>query len=454
MIETITTGIVTAIATVGFAVMGLLGIAPSEPEIVQVPVQVPVVDESFGSFAPIAGGTYRLKSSIGTTDTTITLSSFDEPITGNNITMSTIGSDIAYATIDPQSSTRKEFISFTGVTQNSDGSATLTGVSRGLAFQTPFTASTTLRKSHPGQSILILSDSPQLFNEYARRRANETITGQWTFDIFPITGSSSYAGATTTGWVELATGEEAASSTLRGDITTSRLAIGTDISTSSAPASGNVVVVTQDDGNIDTGFLPDLLGSSTLSVFTTSQAWTKPSDFKYIIVEVVGGGGGGGGGNTSSQVGGSGGGGGYSKALLSKDDLSATSSVYVTIGGGGSGGTGGGATGGTTKFSTLLQATGGAGGEGYAGGGDGGAGGVGSGGHLNINGQGGAAGANGTSQIGSGPGGNSYFGGGARGVHLENGADATAYGGGGSGAHDFTVGGDGYGGVAVITVFY
>lgn len=136
-------------------------------------------EESFGAFSPAAGNTYRLKSSIGTTNTTINLSSFKEPISDLVITMDSLASDIGYGTLDPQSTTRKEFISFTGITQNADGSAQLTGVTRGLGFTSPFTASSTLRKSHPGQSIFILSDSPQFFNEYARRRSDETITGSW-----------------------------------------------------------------------------------------------------------------------------------------------------------------------------------------------------------------------------------------------------------------------------------
>jgi hypothetical protein len=167
------------------------------PQETPVVVQQDQAEEDLGSFSPAAGGTYRLKTSIGTTDTTITLSSFKEPVTGNLITMTSLASDIGYATVDPQSATRKEFISFTGITQNNDGTAVLTGVSRGLSFQSPFTASSTLRKAHPGQSILILSDSPQLFSEYARRRYAETITEQWVFPT-PLASTS----AATKGYVD------------------------------------------------------------------------------------------------------------------------------------------------------------------------------------------------------------------------------------------------------------
>lgn len=97
--------------------------------------------------------------------------------------MTSLNSDIGYGTLNPQSATRKEFISFTGITQNADGTAQLTGVTRGLSFLSPYTASTTLRQSHAGQTIFILSDSPQLFDEYTKRRTNEWITGQWGFGV-------------------------------------------------------------------------------------------------------------------------------------------------------------------------------------------------------------------------------------------------------------------------------
>lgn len=138
-----------------------------------------VIAKPLGAFSQVGGLTYRLKSTIGSTNTSISLSSFknrsDIPFT-----MSIINSSIGYGTISPQSS-NSEFISFTGITQNSDGSATLTGVSRGLSDFYPYAASTTLASPHAGQSIFILSDSPAFFTEYAIKRNVESITGVWTY---------------------------------------------------------------------------------------------------------------------------------------------------------------------------------------------------------------------------------------------------------------------------------
>ncbi len=126
----------------------------------------PTLEPSLGVYSPTGGGTYRLQSSVTGTQTTLTLTSFKEPISNIPYTMSYLNSDIEYATIEPQTTSNKEFISFSGITQNADGTATLTGLTRGLSFSYPFTASTTFQQSHAGQTILILSNPPQLYNKF------------------------------------------------------------------------------------------------------------------------------------------------------------------------------------------------------------------------------------------------------------------------------------------------
>lgn len=128
--------------------------------------------------AVTGGSTYRLQSSISSTQTTITLSSFKEPVSGTPYTMSYLNSSIEYATLDPQTQ-NSEFISFTGITQNADGTATLTGVTRGLSRSSPYTESTTFKTTHAGQSILILSNPPQLYNSLSFKGNDEVITGDW-----------------------------------------------------------------------------------------------------------------------------------------------------------------------------------------------------------------------------------------------------------------------------------
>lgn len=442
------------------------------------------VQIAYGEFNTTGGSTYRLAASIGTTDTTVRLSSFLEPVSGIPYTMSYLNTDIVYGTIDPDTS-RSEFISFTGITQNSNGTASLTGVTRGLA-RSPgasdcTTASSTLRQSHAGQAAFIISDSPCFFSEYAVKQNNEVITGQWTFDIFPITPDSPAASETVAGIVELATGAQQAAGTTIGE-TGFRLVPSTANSTSTynAATAANVIPVTDGTGKIDNGFIATStlyatsgltigglsnIASTTIYATTTTGTWTKPDNLRYVIVEVVGGGGGGSGRTTAGEAGGGGGGGGYSRELILASSLGST--VTVTVGaagtaGSGSGGAGG--AGGTSSFGTFVQATGGAGGTGTNGVGGGGNGGSGSLGDVNLTGGMGASGfVPAASQTIGGAGGASQLGRGAPTNYSSAGQAGTGgevYGGGGSGAasgssnNDFA-GGAGAQGIVIITsVFF
>lgn len=137
-----------------------------------------------GGFNPTGGGTYYLQASISSSQNTITLTSFTEPVSNIPYTMSYLNSDIMYGTIAPQTD-NSEFVSFTGISQNSNGTATLTGVVRGLGRSYPYNASTTLANPYPGQTRFILSSPPEFFNEYALKRSDQWITGVWGFGSLP-----------------------------------------------------------------------------------------------------------------------------------------------------------------------------------------------------------------------------------------------------------------------------
>lgn len=106
------------------------------------------------------GQTYTIKNTITATSTSITLRSFTEPVTGENITMALMNSTVAYGTIAPKTGS-SEFISFTGITQNSDGTATLTGVTRGLKRGYDYSSDASFKLPHNAGTKFILSDSPQ-----------------------------------------------------------------------------------------------------------------------------------------------------------------------------------------------------------------------------------------------------------------------------------------------------
>lgn len=126
--------------------------------------------------------TFTLGTSISSTATTITLSSFTEPVTNVPYTMTLLNTSIVFATVAPKT-TSSEFISFTGITQNADGTATLTGVTRGLAKKYPFAEDSAYKLPHAGQSLFIISDAPQVFNESPYKLNDETIAGNWTYSV-------------------------------------------------------------------------------------------------------------------------------------------------------------------------------------------------------------------------------------------------------------------------------
>lgn len=110
--------------------------------------------------------------------TSIILKSFAQ-IDGALITMSDLGS-IAFMTLEPGNGTLEEQISFTGVVQNSNGTATLTGVSN-VTFADPYTQTSGTSKTHAGSTTAILSNTSGFYNQLDSKNDDATITGKYTF---------------------------------------------------------------------------------------------------------------------------------------------------------------------------------------------------------------------------------------------------------------------------------
>lgn len=103
-----------------------------------------------------------LLTGISTTATSITITPYPVDLDNVKLTMTDFGA-IGYATIDPKISGYEEIISFTGITDNGDGSATLTGVVRSLGSKYPYTTTAT-GKIHGSSAVVVFSDNPQLFS--------------------------------------------------------------------------------------------------------------------------------------------------------------------------------------------------------------------------------------------------------------------------------------------------
>jgi len=99
------------------------------------------------------------------------------------LTMSDFGT-IGFAAIEQGVNGKEEGIQFTGVTQNSDGTATLTGVSNVLLKQ-PYTATAGLGKSHAGGVSVVFSNTAGFYNTFPNKQNAETIDGIYSFTALP-----------------------------------------------------------------------------------------------------------------------------------------------------------------------------------------------------------------------------------------------------------------------------
>ena len=212
--------------------------------------------------------------------------------------------------------------------------------------------------------------------------------------------------------------------------------------------SGNSGKVLYTDGTTAYwGTSPSTDNISGMQVFTSSGTWNKPTNVKYIKVQVCGGGGG------ASGHGECGGAGGYSEKIINVQSIS---SVSVTVAGevNGTYYRGGGSNGNGSSFGSYCSASGGYGAN-RNNQHSGGLGGVGSGGDLNIYGGGGNS-HHGYSS--SGPA--SFFGGAVAGGHPQGGNFShnhqthSAPGSGGSGGYfNSHRGSNGRPGIVIVTHF-
>jgi len=132
----------------------------------------------------IESSDWQLYNGAAAGDTTLTLDDLED-IYGTDITMGS--STKMYGRINPDGVS--ESISFTGITTNSDGTKTLTGVKTALA-QYPYTETSGLALSHSIGSLFRLSNTAGFYNDFANKENAEIIENIWTYNQFPIVSSS------------------------------------------------------------------------------------------------------------------------------------------------------------------------------------------------------------------------------------------------------------------------
>ena len=237
--------------------------------------------QSFGAFTPVESIPFTVAKTVLPTDNTITLSSFTTP-DGRNLTMSNFGS-IGYGTLDPNNLQRLESITFSGIVDNANGTVTLTGVTRGNDFISPYSASSTLSQIHLVGSNFILSNTAGFYGQqflFANNTATSSATLVFgsttppTYDADPIwanfstqvladvsyvnsvvAAGAANASETVKGIVQLATATQAALGTATGS-TGARLDLPASLATSTPTFQGtNVIPVTGTSNKLSQLFL-------------------------------------------------------------------------------------------------------------------------------------------------------------------------------------------------------
>ena len=120
-----------------------------------------------------------LYSGLSSAGTSVVITPYPVDLDGVKLTMADFGS-LGYMTIDPKISSYEEIVSFTGMTDNGDGTCTLTGLSRDLQSKYPYTGAGT-GKTHGASAIAVFSNNPQIYGRLAGKDNDETITGSWSF---------------------------------------------------------------------------------------------------------------------------------------------------------------------------------------------------------------------------------------------------------------------------------
>ncbi len=249
-------------------------------------------------------------SSIG--DTVLNLKSF-KSILGVNLAMASFGT-IGYGTVEPGNGTQEEQISFTGVTQNSDGTAQLTGIKHVL-FHSPFTESSGMTITHPGSVTFVITNTAAYENTLVSIGGTQTIDGKKTFPNDDISNAgiatdtdtavatafvtlgqlsrqaisgASNASTTVKGIVQLATATQAKNGTTTGS-TGALLVLPSSLS-SAVSTPNTLVVVTATGGKIDSSFIDpagnySFTGTNTFSgtnTFLGSTIASGATTFKIL----------------------------------------------------------------------------------------------------------------------------------------------------------------------------
>ncbi len=124
-------------------------------------------------------------------DTTLIITSPFAQIAGTLFAMTDFGTK-GYGTCEPGTQLIEESVTWTGVTQNANGTATLTGVSTQLMVA-PYTETAGVKFSHAGGTKFVVTNTAGFYDNFANKSDDETIVNKWTFPTngnWPIVDNS------------------------------------------------------------------------------------------------------------------------------------------------------------------------------------------------------------------------------------------------------------------------
>jgi len=336
MIETILLKVGATIVLGAIVIAGFFGLVP-QGDLVDLQLKVDQLEEQvqsyedikLGAYYPVAGDTYYLSGSgISSTDVSIVLQSFK--VDEEELTMENFGGVIGYLTLEPGNTSKKEFISFTAISQSgSSDKATLSGVTRGLERVYPYGASSTLGVSHSGGTRAIISNPPQHYQKYAGLEQDATITAEWNFNTatptrYNATMTSAQASSDDRNIVDYYTVRTVATSGAANALyditgivqlaTTSELSIGTATSSAgvylvvpselvhASSSATRLIALTRDSGKFEQGFLDlteewsfsNLVSATTtitnavsLTVNTATSTATSTDNFNLLPAGMI-----------------------------------------------------------------------------------------------------------------------------------------------------------------------
>ncbi len=188
---------------------------------------------------------------------------------------------IGFGTLEPGNGTAEEQICFTGVVQNSNGTATLTGVSNVL-FLSPYTQTSGLSKTHAGSTTFIISNTSGFYDELTSKDDDEIITGLWTFPSGannPVIGVS-YVAPTTD--LQIATKKYVDDVAIAGSPKATTVTYGISRLSTAAVDPLQPIVVGDNDTRIPTqGENDALVGNNTDIAVGTGNKYVTQTGFQH-----------------------------------------------------------------------------------------------------------------------------------------------------------------------------